>query len=927
MDDEAVKTLKRIEALLGKAFPSGSNKGASAGTADRPDRSSARGSSQIVKTRDAKEAAANKKQNKGILAVAKNLGTLEDVCQAASKSLFWMTQKTDKASISLTVFAKSLGISTGKLKANAASASKIPKPGKTPKQTTPIVPPTPKPEPKPKPEAKPGTKPKPKKEPDDSSMAEFQASLQRINKGVLTVLDDAFETMAARGYGAAGSLTEVYTSAIGVNMTLQEYAQLMDKNMIAVSRASSFAAFQKNLRVGTDSLRKFGVFGADAANLSATMMSASTSLGVPQAQLGEAMGKQIDVFEKFRKTVGVTAKGFQELVAELSANTQTVTELSALAPQERASRQAQLLEQMAYAQALGLSEAEQRKYTSSVLAQRQTTVKKRFELAGRLTQAAGLTGMSAGKTDELRTLAGKKYKTTDEQKRYQELMGELNTNFERMQQSGQISSQYMADTITEAIGAAGGKEALDTAAAIRAAKESGPQKNADIGKELGFLGQTIGAAMTTLGGLGKNPIVQAIGGIVAAIAALAIPTGTTMGIVAGNIIAGNKMFAGIGDMLKGKGGKGGGLGNRVGNMAGRAAGSASRAGVAGLSAVGLGGMLPNGTPSTPSFVGPPTPEIVGPPKPSALTKAGGLKGLAKGAVKGLPGISSALAVGLAGMDYMNAEETAAAGDGDVGKAKGEAIGEGAGAIIGGAIGALGGPLGIMAGAWAGGIAGKWLGAMAGSESATEKNTKELIKSTRAMAGETTVSANNLGSLGANVAATARAYTPPNEAELKKHAESKMTSAELAASRAKEAKEAKNTPVVKVEPVKAEPAKTTPVQATPVVKAEPVVTPVQALTPILATPATQVSTGVKPVEINKPVVQEPSPVKSALEAGTSALPVQDPGSVLSQILAILQQSLVAENLQVDLAGQLLRARALTPSLPDNQQMVKRVFAET
>jgi hypothetical protein len=73
---------------------------------------------------------------------------------------------------------------------------------------------------------------------------------------------------------------------------------------------------------------------------------------------------------------------------------------------------------MAYAKSLNLTTAEQDRYKQAILEQRKSTVKQRFQQAGRLTQAAGMLGMDPGQIDELRKLSLNKYKTADEQIRY-----------------------------------------------------------------------------------------------------------------------------------------------------------------------------------------------------------------------------------------------------------------------------------------------------------------------------------------------------------------------------------------------------------------------------------------------------------------------------------------------------------------------------
>ena len=805
------------------------------------------------------------------------------------------------------------------------------------------------------------------------SLGLFATSLSLLKRAGLEVLDDMFHVLAARGYGTTDSLTELYGSSILAGMALRDFVQMMDENMIAVSRASSFASFQKNLKVGTDGLQKFGVFGDDAARLSATMMSASTSLGIPQAQMEDAVKAQTASFAKLRKTTNITANEFRELSDQIASNAQVRTELSALDPADRLRRQTEILDQAAYARSLNLSKTEVQKFTQSILEQRKSTVKQRFQQAGRLTQAAGMLGMDQGKVDELRKLAMNKYKTEDEQKRYLALKGEINTGLERMQQSGQPGSQFQADIIRENLETAGIND-LDVAAAARAAEESGKvakpngtATNKDIGKELEPWMQGIGATLTSIEGLMKNPfgavtaaIVTGIGGILLAIRGLGVPIGTS----AGTIIAGRMGLGG--PDLPGSGGKGKKQPGKPG--ANTPTGIEAPDWSTSKGADGSGG------------------DTKGSPKASPKGKWGArIGGIGRGLGKAVPYVGSAISIGMAGMEYSEAEEAAKpenGGDGDVGKKKGEAVGSGVGstvgAIAGGVVGAIGGPLGIALGASLGGIlgdfTGRLLGGFFGSESAAEKaakaaeknrvelkkNTDEMIKARRVKAGPDVITTDNLGSITQNALQTAKAYSTPDAAELAKFTDSKKTPEQRAKEKAdKEAaaiaampqdqknallKQARNEVYDGSNPnanegdvnkrfkelmqKKAEATVAASAGALAAVAVPQPATPVQQAPAVIATPASQVQGSVNPTAVNKADVEaQAAATKKVVDAAIqSPTALSDPGEVLKQILEILKQSLVAENQQVELASTMLRAQSLTPYLPDKQSMVRRVMSQ-
>jgi hypothetical protein len=526
--------------------------------------------------------------------------------------------------------------------------------------------------------------------------------------------------------------------------------------------------------------------------------------------------------------------------------------------------------------------------------------------------------MGADKIDEMRQLSMNKYKTAEEQKRYEDLLGEVGAGVEKMQQSGNINTQAQADAITEMMGSAGLGKDIDAAMAVRMGKQAGPIQNKDMNQTVGDIGQNVGKIVTILTGIQASPFGSLMTGIVGALLSAllsnAIPTGTIMGTIAGSIIAAkmgmgtpggffDKIFGGgagkgPGQAGGGGGAKGGGKWGKILSVLGMAGGAAEVAASVGSFGGAIEPTTSLGADGSGGTVKPTTtvPEAKGGSKMGAA-----LKGAGGFALKHMGAIAT---LGMAGMDYFGADEKAKATGGDVGEIKGGAVGEGvgtvAGELIGNAVGAsiaagltlftagFAAPLaplitimGGILGAIGGGMLGKWLGGIWGSKSATEKNTDELIKARREKAGAEVVSSQNLGSLSQNVLQTSQAF----------------------AASAEKTGGAVSTIAV---PVEATPTSTAP--------------------PVIATPATQAQSTINPAEINKPVVEALADQQktAATAANITSTTVQDPAALLAQILAILQQSLTAENLQVDLASQILRANALMPKLQDNEAMARKVM---
>jgi hypothetical protein len=838
-----------------------------------------------------------------------------------------------------------------------------------------------------------------------------------ISNGI-EVLDDMFHKLAARGYGTSDSLWTLYKGAANAGMTLRDYAQFMDENMIAVSRASSFTAFQASMKTSTDALQKFGVFGEDALKLAGAMASSSTALGVPQAQMGEAMSRQLGVFEKLRKTTNITADEFAQMTKQLGEDAQVRTELSALDPKEAAMRQAAILDQMSYARSLNLSTSEVQKYTQAILEQRKSTVKQRFQQAGRLTQAAGLLGMGGQQTEELRSLSLNRYKTDDQQKRYMELLGQVNTGLETMQQQGGPGSQYQSDTIREMLDSSGLSQALEAASAIRAGKQSGPVKNQDIGKQLGSVAQGLGDLSVKLDGWMKNPFGQFAATFVGGVASItgALLTFNTFaerfGIMAGTTIAkilGKSGLGGATDLPPGSEGPTSGKGK----WAGRAATGLKVAG--GLAVAGIGAAQAYGAYQDYQAASKAQEDDTEDPVEARKKK------IQAGTAGVFSGISTIGGIAMMLSPFLGPAAPVALAAGGIASA----------------IGAFGGMFSDTIGGW--------ISKIGESKAAEEKNTKAVMRATK-VAEKTlrdgmptdTILVDQLGNLTSNLIQTGQALRLPTVGERDQRLDQSKTRKQL---------EDDNAPAIEAERKKATPdqiveaqkqaisavtaalpeGKTVPQTKDIDAKREEILqnaafermmaqrrkdqTSVSAMTSYVGPDGTIVSgplansqsksqpsqlqnTGINgpqttqpnpltnysglpynPYALNKPpsgsafnpsdprtqtaitaaaaaatassiATPTTAPPKSvnpgtvntgekdakadadrkaaATQAATALAPsgAQDPADVLKQILDILKQSLLAENQQVDLTGQILRSQALMPTLPDKAAMYQQ-----
>lgn len=388
-------------------------------------------------------------------------------------------------------------------------------------------------------------------------------------------LNQMFDTLAARGYAMSNIFGGIGMDAIHAGMSLQDYTQLLDESMAVVVRSTSFADFNKKLQGSVKELESFGIFTGDATKAAATLATASTNLGVPQDQLSDAITKQTKLFGKMQHAAGMTVDQFAALARQLGENNGVQAELLGLAPKERASRQQQLLEQTLYAKSIGLSEQQVSAYTQAILEMRRSTVKQRFNQAGRLMQAASVVGMGGSQIEELRQLAMNRYKSDEQNQRYMQLLAQVNAGMERMQLSGGTSAQFIADTLQENLSSNGLQGVIDAASSIQLTKDSGAaQSNRDMGVKVGEIAGIVGKILKELSGWTQNPVASLATTVSTTLVTgflqwkfLSKPFGRIIGTTAGEIIAAKIAGRGGVDLPDGPDGRGkrsgGGAGGKL----------------------------------------------------------------------------------------------------------------------------------------------------------------------------------------------------------------------------------------------------------------------------------------------------------------------------------------------------------------------------
>lgn len=556
--------------------------------------------------------------------------------------------------------------------------------------------------------------------------ANFMA--EQVIESMVRVIDSAFQTTAARGFGGLFSSTfyELSIDAAAAGMSLQEYTKdVIEANEGLMSRSGSFDEFNDRLTSSAKGLEQFGIFGQEGIKMAAAIQQSSSTLGVPMTDLENSTNAQIKVFDKLRKTTGMTAEQFTDMMVTMKDNEVVQRELIALAPMERSTRLAQIVDISSWGKQLGLSENAARQLSEALINQRKATVKERFQARGRLNQAMALAGMDSSKIAEASSLVSKRVRTGDEDKRLVQLLGEYGQRSEQAIQFGGPGMQYQFEAMNEKLAETGNlKQLMDASLAVVGTQESGPQIQKETNQKLSALDTTIGNLITKLEGLSNSPLLM--GGI------------GMLGIIATSQLWKTSLATSIGAAV----------------------------------ATAIRPLL--ATVMKPELMGPPKPDIDVPEGGGKGGKGGKLAAVGSGALKFL---KSPIGIGMIGsivgygLEAVGTKMTEGPAKAMVNVLSDTATYAGLGATFGSIIPGIGTAIGAAIGAVFGTGKGLWeswdklFGSNEDAAKATEANTEQikknndLIKARREGAGSSVISMTDLTSVPSNVARTAAAYDP------------------------------------------------------------------------------------------------------------------------------------------------------------------------
>ena len=373
-----------------------------------------------------------------------------------------------------------------------------------------------------------------------------------LSAAIKPLINDFF-AMHEAGLGGATTLGTLYMNAARAGMSLQEYTKLLQDSIPAVTRAASLDDFNKTLSTSNNRLAGLGIFGAKASELSAQLATNTAIIGVSQSQLDSSIAQQTSIFASLSKVSLMTADGFKELTASLANNQDVQLELAGLNQNQRQARFNEIVQTNLIGQRMGMTAKASEALGAALTAQRKMTAVERFGAAGRIRQAGAITGMSSADTERLARLQMNNRRTDAQDAEYAGLGGQLISNLERMQNSGNIGQQNIADQISATPEFAKISEALKLSAQGKLAQESGPAGvNKNFARGTDMLSQAAGQLLAYAQGLSKNPIVDAITGALGSAAfggALAFAFGRSLGKL-GIMGRGAGMVAGVGSGIK-----------------------------------------------------------------------------------------------------------------------------------------------------------------------------------------------------------------------------------------------------------------------------------------------------------------------------------------------------------------------------------------
>lgn len=326
----------------------------------------------------------------------------------------------------------------------------------------------------------------------------------------LTSATHQFFKLANMGMGSIGNMYELNVAALKSGMSVKDYTEMFVKNMEFASRAGSIENFQAITSANNAYLRDLGVFGEDAKRLQVTLANTATAMGISQKDIPDASRSLISVFERLQKTVSMTSNEFAEVVNTVAESNAFRNESVGLDKNERQARLTGLVETYNLGREMKLSAEEANKLGKAMLEQRKMTVKDRLKESANLMRMAMLTG-NAQMIPELQSLGMKRIKSPEEEKRYAELLGQIEIDNQRMlnyaAETGQLSTEAALQDARSQIGS-DNLSIMEGVARAKTADDSSTSGQEAFGKHIGFFGKAVGYFGEIVDGMRNSEILS-----------------------------------------------------------------------------------------------------------------------------------------------------------------------------------------------------------------------------------------------------------------------------------------------------------------------------------------------------------------------------------------------------------------------------------
>ena len=178
---------------------------------------------------------------------------------------------------------------------------------------------------------------------------------------------------------------------------------LGDTRQVNLAMTQAGENFTESMVVAQDQLQKFGYSSTQAAQLAGQMHKATARFGVKQENLGDAVSKQIGIYEELYRPLGITSNQFGALTEQLVTDIDTRMQLAKMAEKERRGYIQSIQQREAERLEMGYTADQARELTKTFQQLAGESPRERMKKAARERAMMGALGMG-GEAAELQKL-------------------------------------------------------------------------------------------------------------------------------------------------------------------------------------------------------------------------------------------------------------------------------------------------------------------------------------------------------------------------------------------------------------------------------------------------------------------------------------------------------------------------------------------